>query len=241
VFTPPHPFVLLRHGQSIWNLENRFTGWTDIDLTNPGRQEAVRAARLLENAGFRFDIAFTSRLKRAVETLQILQRELNQERLPVQQLWQLNERHYGSLQGLNKAETAKQLGHTVVMNWRRSYHGRPPALDMDDPRHPRFDPLYADLPAELLPGAESLEDAEKRLLPCWKQTIQPAIQAGQRVLIVAHGNSLRALVRYLDQIHPDDVPALDIPTGHPLVYVKDKQTKRLRHYDLSIGRKDTAL
>ena len=233
MLTQPHPFVLLRHGQSIWNLENRFTGWTDIDLTDQGRQEAVRAARLLDDAGFRFDIAFTSRLKRAVETLKILQRELHQETLPVQQLWQLNERHYGSLQGLNKAETAKELGLPLVMNWRRSYHGRPPALEPNDLRHPRFDPLYADLPGELLPSAESLEDTEKRLLPSWKQIIQPAIQSGLRVLIVAHGNSLRALVRYLDQIPPKDVPELDIPTGHPLVYTKAENPNRFQRYDLT--------
>ncbi len=234
MLTHPPPFVLLRHGQSIWNLENRFTGWTDIDLTEKGRQEAVLAAQLLNDAGFRFDIAFTSRLKRAVETLQILQTELRQEVLPVQRLWQLNERHYGSLQGLNKAETARELGVSLVMSWRRSFRGRPPALQPDDLRHPCFDPLYADLPRELLPSAESLEDTEKRLLPCWEQTILPAIQSGQRVLIVAHGNSLRALVRYLDQIHPDNMPELDIPTGRPLVYLSDGDVNGLRRYDLSV-------
>jgi len=233
MLTLPHPFVLLRHGQSIWNLENRFTGWTDIELTAKGRQEALLAARLLQNAGFHFDVAFTSRLKRAVETLEILQTELRQEALPVQRLWQLNERHYGSLQGLNKAETAQKLGLPLVMNWRRSYRGRPPALEPNDPRHPRFDPIYADLPDELLPGAESLEDTENRLLPCWEKNILPAIQSGLRVLIVAHGNSLRALARYLEQIPPDDVPKLDIPTGHPLVYLTDGDGDRLRRYDLS--------
>jgi 2,3-bisphosphoglycerate-dependent phosphoglycerate mutase len=220
-----HRFVLLRHGQSQWNLENRFTGWTDVPLTGQGCQEARRAAHLLLEAGLSFDSAYTSVLQRAEETLQIVLAELSQRGhpplIPVVRLWQLNERHYGALQGLNKAETARQLGEPLVMSWRRSYSVRPPALELDDPRHPRFDPLYAALSADELPATESLQDTEERLLPCWQQVILPAILSGQRILLVAHGNSLRALVRYLDQIPEQEVPNLNIPTSLPLVYETD--------------------
>jgi 2,3-bisphosphoglycerate-dependent phosphoglycerate mutase len=216
--SPEHHFVLLRHGQSQWNLENRFTGWTDVPLTEKGRLEARQAAHLLLEAGYTFDIAYTSLLQRAHETLQIVLAEMGLETIPVVQLWELNERHYGALQGLNKAETALQLGEPLVMSWRRSYTVRPPALEPDDPRHPRFDPLYAAFAAEKLPATESLQDTEARLLPCWQRVILPAILSAQRVLLVAHSNSLRALVRYLDHIPEQEVPALNIPTGLPLVY-----------------------
>ena len=226
-------FVLLRHGQSQWNQENRFTGWTDVPLTDQGRLEARQAARLLLEAGFSFDIAYTSVLQRAVETLQIVLAELGQSSIPVLRLWELNERHYGALQGLDKAETALRLGEPLVMSWRRSYAARPPALEPDDPRHPRFDPLYAALRADQLPATESLQDTEKRLLPCWQRGILPAIQSGQRLLLVAHSNSLRALVRYLDRIPEQDVPALNIPTGLPLVYEIDPGGQPTGHHYLS--------
>ena len=224
--------MLLRHGQSQWNLENRFTGWTDVPLTGQGRQEARQAARLLLEAGLSFDSAYTSLLQRANETLQIVLAELSLESIPVVRLWQLNERHYGALQGLNKAETARQLGEPLVMSWRRSYALRPPALELDDPRHPRFDPLYAGLSAEELPATESLQDTEGRLLPCWQRVILPAILSGQRILLVAHSNSLRALVRCLDHIPEQQVPALNIPTGIPLVYEMDLSGQPVRRYSL---------
>jgi 2,3-bisphosphoglycerate-dependent phosphoglycerate mutase len=220
-----HRFVLLRHGQSQWNLENRFTGWTNIPLTGQGRQEACQAGRLLHETGLSFDIAFTSVLQRAEETLQIVLSEMGLQAIPTVRLWQLNERHYGALQGLNKAETALQLGTALVM----SYAVRPPVLELDDPRHPRFDPLYRALSADELPATESLEDTEKRLLPCWQQVILPAILSGQRLLLVAHGNSLRALVRYLDQIPVQEVPSLNIPTGVPLVYETDLNGQPTHH------------
>jgi len=226
--TNGYRFVLLRHGQSQWNLENRFTGWTDVPLTEKGRMEAHQAAHLLLEAGFSFDIAYTSLLQRAHETLQIVLSEMGLETIPLVRLWELNERHYGALQGLNKAETALQLGEPLVMSWRRSYAVRPPALELDDPRHPRFDPLYAALAAEKLPATESLQDTEARLLPCWQQVILPAILSGQRSLLVAHSNSLRALVRYLDHIPEPEVPALNIPTGLPLVYEIDPRGRPAR-------------
>jgi 2,3-bisphosphoglycerate-dependent phosphoglycerate mutase len=226
--TPSSRFVLLRHGQSQWNLENRFTGWTDVPLTEQGRQEARQAARLLREAGFSFDMAFTSVLQRANETLQIVLAEMGLEALPVNRLWELNERHYGALQGLNKAETALRYGEPLVMSWRRSYAVRPPALEPDDPRHPRFDPLYAGLSAGQLPATESLQDTEQRLLPCWQSIILPAVLSGARLLLVAHSNSLRALVRCLDQIPEQDVPALNIPTGLPLVYEIDSHGRPAR-------------
>lgn len=226
-------FVLLRHGQSQWNLENRFTGWTDIELTRQGRLEAQHAARLIKSSGYTFDIAFASVLRRAVETLEIVSRELSLRTIPIQYAWQLNERHYGALQGLNKTETAQRLGTGLVMSWRRSYADRPPALDLNDPRHPRFDPHYANLPSELLPRSESLQDTEQRVSLYWEKSIKPLVQAGLNILIVAHGNSLRALVRYLEQIPPEQVPELDIPTAVPIVFETDSKLKPIRRYSLT--------
>lgn len=221
--------VLLRHGESIWNKENRFTGWTDVDLTETGIAEAREAARLLRAEGFDFDVAFTSVLKRAIRTLWIVLDELDRMWLPVVNDWRLNERHYGALQGLNKAEMAAQYGEEQVLLWRRSYDVPPPPLDLDDPRHPRFDRRYADLPADVLPRAESLKDTVARFLPAWHEAIAPAIRAGKRVLIAAHGNSLRALVKYLDGIGDAEIVGLNIPTGIPLVYELDDDLRPLGH------------
>jgi len=229
-----HHFVILRHGQSQWNLENRFTGWTEIPLTQQGREEAFKAGEWLRLAGFSFDAAFTSVLGRAIETLEIVLHSLRSPTTPIHTSWRLNERHYGCLQGLNKADTARKLGALLVMNWRRSYSVRPPALEWDDRRHPRFDQKYHDLPVSELPTCESLEDTEKRLLPLWQQEIVPAIQAGKMVLIVAHGNSLRALVRFLDQISPTMVNGLNIPTGVPIFYQADAQMSRFVRQELSV-------
>jgi len=192
--TPAYKLVLVRHGQSVWNLENRFTGWTDVGLTEQGVQEAINAGRMLSDQGYQFDIAFTSVLKRAIKTLWIILEEMNLEWLPVINAWQLNERHYGALQGLNKAEMAVKYGEAQVKLWRRSYDVPPPALDWDDPRHPRFDPRYASLTREQLPSCESLKDTVNRMLPYWFSTIAPTIKSGKRVLISAHDKSLRALV-----------------------------------------------
>jgi 2,3-bisphosphoglycerate-dependent phosphoglycerate mutase len=222
-----YQLLLLRHGQSLWNLENRFTGWTDIDLTAAGRQEAHRAGRRMRQAGLHFDLAFTSVLRRAGETLEIALQEMGSPRLPVQRGWQLNERHYGALQGLSKADTAAHLGKELVMGWRRSLFDRPPALEYDDRRHPRFDPLYAAMPPHALPRSESLADTIARLLPYWQEKIAPAIRSGQQVLIVAHGNSLRALAVYLQDIPPAGVPDLNIPTGVPILYTLDAWLKPL--------------
>lgn len=227
------PLILLRHGQSTWNLENRFTGWTDVPLTEKGREEARQAAARMKQAGLTFDCAYTSVLKRAVHTLWIVLEEMELEWLPVVKAWQLNERHYGALQGLNKAETAERLGKELVMGWRRSLRDVPPPLELDDPRHPRFDRRYALLPAEVLPASESLQDTMDRLLPWWQATVEPALRAGQRILVVAHGNSLRALVVHLDRVPEADVPALNIPTGIPLVYEFDNRLKPLRSYYLT--------
>ncbi len=224
--------VLLRHGESEWNKANRFTGWTDVDLTPTGIDEAVRAGRRLKNAGFGFDIAYTSVLKRAIRTLWLVLDVLDLMWVPVEKTWRLNERHYGALQGLNKAETARLRGEAVVHAWRRSFAARPPALERDDPRFPGHDPRYRDVPPELLPTTESLEDTLKRVLPYWQGTIVPALQAGKRVLVVAHGNSLRALVTYLDGIPEEAVPGLHIPTGVPRVYELDESSlqPRRRYY-----------
>ena len=224
---PAYPLVLLRHGQSLWNLENRFTGWTDIDLTEQGRQEALQAGQRLLQAGLRFDLAFTSVLQRAIESLEIVLQALQHPPLPVQYAWQLNERHYGALQGLNKADTAQRLGQKLVMAWRRSYAARPPALEFDDYRHPRCDLRYAHLPPERLPRTESLQDTVERLRPYWQEAIAPAIRSGQRVLIVAHGNTLRALLKYLDDIPENAVPDLNVPTGAPLLYELDQALRPL--------------
>jgi len=231
--TPAYKLVLVRHGQSVWNLENRFTGWTDVGLTEQGVQEAINAGRMLLEQGYQFDIAFTSVLKRAIKTLWIILEEMNLEWLPVTNAWQLNERHYGALQGLNKAEMAVKYGEAQVKLWRRSYDVPPPALDWDDPRHPRFDPRYASLTREQLPSCESLKDTVNRMLPYWFSTIAPTIKSGKRVLISAHGNSLRALVKYLDNISDEEIVELNIPTGIPLVYELDEELKPITHYYLA--------
>lgn len=231
--TPAYKLVLVRHGQSIWNLENRFTGWTDVGLTEQGIQEAITAGRMLRNQDYQFDIAFTSVLKRAIKTLWIILEEMNLEWLPVINAWQLNERHYGALQGLNKAEMAVKYGEAQVKLWRRSYDVPPPALDWDDPRHPRFDPRYASLTREQLPSCESLKDTVNRMLPYWFSTIAPTIQSGKQVLISAHGNSLRALVKYLDNISDEEIVELNIPTGIPLIYELDEELKPITHYYLA--------
>ena len=223
--------VLLRHGESTWNKENRFTGWTDVDLTDTGREEAVRSGQLLKVAGFGFDVAYTSLLKRAIRTCWITLDELDLLWIPVLRSWRLNERHYGALQGLNKAETAARHGDDQVKIWRRSYDIPPPALTADDPRHPGRDPRYASMPAADLPLTESLKDTVTRFLPYWDDTIAPAIHDGKRVLIAAHGNSLRALVKYLDHISDQDIVELNIPTGVPLVYeLNEDLTARRRYY-----------
>jgi 2,3-bisphosphoglycerate-dependent phosphoglycerate mutase len=224
--------ILLRHGESEWNRDNRFTGWTDVDLSEQGIQEAHRAACLLGKAGWMFDMAHTSVLKRAIRTLWIVLDDLDTLWLPVCRSWRLNERHYGALQGLNKKETADELGEEQVMRWRRSYAGRPPALAPDDERNPRFDPRYARLRPEDLPATESLKDTLERVLPYWHETIVPELASGQKVLVVAHGNSLRALVKYLDGISDKDIPGLNIPTGVPLVYVLDKEVKVIKSFYL---------
>ena len=215
--------VLLRHGESVWNKENRFTGWTDVDLSEAGRAEAVNAGRLLRAEGLAFDIAYTSLLKRAIRTCWMTLDELDLLWIPVERSWRLNERHYGALQGLNKAETAAKHGDDQVKIWRRSYDIPPPALTADDPRHPGRDPRYAGLSPAELPLTESLKDTVARFLPYWEETIAPAIRDRKRVLIAAHGNSLRALVKYLDRISDEDIIELNIPTGVPLVYELDDQ------------------
>ena len=227
-----HKLVLLRHGESTWNKENRFTGWTDVDLTDKGREEAKQAGVLLREGGYSFDRLFTSVLKRAIRTANIALDELDQLWLPVERSWRLNERHYGALQGLNKAETAAKHGEEQVKIWRRAYAIAPPPLAADDPRHPSRDPRYRDLHPSELPLTESLKDTVARFLPYWHESIAPSIQRGQRVLIAAHGNSLRALVKYLDHISDDAIVALNIPTGIPLVYELDDSLKTLRHYYL---------
>jgi len=225
-----HQLVLLRHGESLWNKENLFTGWTDVDLSDSGREESRQAGEGLRDHGFAFDVAFTSVLKRAIRTLWILLDEMDLMWVPVRKDWRLNERHYGALQGLNKAETAGKYGEEQVKLWRRSYQVRPPALEEGDPRHPRFDPRYGRLGRELLPAAECLQDTVERVLPFWREQLVPALQSGERPLIVAHGNSLRGLVKYLDQVSDDDIVNLEIPTGRPLVYELDERLKPVRHY-----------
>lgn len=229
---PTYVLVLLRHGQSTWNLENRFTGWTDVGLTEQGREEAHTAAKLLLEGNYTFDLAFTSVLKRAIHTLWIVMQDMELEWIPVVRAWQLNERHYGALQGLNKAEMAVKFGEQQVKVWRRSYATPPPALDWDDPRHPRFDRRYANLTPDQLPSTESLKLTVERMLPYWHSTIAPAVKSGQRVLVSAHGNSLRALVKYLDNISDDAITELNIPTGIPLVYELDVELNPVRSYYL---------
>ncbi len=225
--------VLLRHGESDWNKENRFTGWTDVDLSEKGVQEAHQAGKSMKEEGFSFDLAYTSVLKRAIRTLWIALDEMDQMWLPILNTWRLNERHYGALQGLNKAETAKKFGDEQVLIWRRSYDIQPPALTADDPRFPGHDARYQALSKTELPLTECLKDTVNRFLPYWHETIAPSIINGKRVLIAAHGNSLRALVKYLDNIPEKEIVELNIPTGVPLVYELDAELKPIKHYYLA--------
>jgi 2,3-bisphosphoglycerate-dependent phosphoglycerate mutase len=227
-----YKIVLLRHGESAWNKENRFTGWTDVDLTEKGVQEAKAAGQLLKQEGFTFDVAYVSVLKRALRTLFLALDELDLLWIPTYKSWRLNERHYGALQGLNKAETAAKFGDEQVLIWRRSYATPPPPLTPDDPRYPGSDPRYADLGADDLPLTECLKDTVARFLPYWHQTIAPAVQSGKRVIVAAHGNSIRALVKYLDNVSDDEIVELNIPTGIPLVYELDADLKPIRSYYL---------
>jgi 2,3-bisphosphoglycerate-dependent phosphoglycerate mutase len=227
-----HKIVLLRHGESTWNRENRFSGWTDVDLSDRGREEAGEAGRLLAEGRYEIDVAYTSVLKRAIRTLLIVLDRLDRLWIPVEKNWRLNERHYGALQGLNKAETAAAHGEAQTKIWRRSYDIPPPPLVPDDPRHPSHDPRYAGLTPNELPLTESLKDTVARFLPYWHGTIAPAVRTGRRVLIAAHGNSLRALVMYLDQISAEEIVELNIPTGIPLVYELEDDLKPVRHYYL---------
>ena len=224
--------VLLRHGESIWNKENLFTGWTDVDLSEQGKAEAKRAGELLKSDGFIFDVAFTSVLKRAIRTLWITLDELDLMWIPVEFSWRLNERHYGALQGLNKAQTAAKYGDEQVLIWRRSYDIPPPPLDPSDARYPGTDPRYATLSKAELPVTECLKDTVARFLPYWHETIVPTIKSGKRVIIAAHGNSLRALVKYLDNISDQEIVGLNIPTGVPLVYELDSELRPIKHYYL---------
>ncbi|HVP88043.1 MAG TPA: 2,3-diphosphoglycerate-dependent phosphoglycerate mutase [Casimicrobiaceae bacterium] len=224
--------VLLRHGESVWNQQNRFTGWTDVGLNERGEAEARAAGRLLKEGGYEFDLAFTSVLKRAIKTLWIGLEEMDRMWIPVRNSWRLNERHYGALQGLNKAETAAKFGDAQVKIWRRSYDTPPPALADGDPRLELSDPRYAELDRKSLPRTECLKDTVARFLPYWHETIAPSVRSGQRVIIVAHGNSLRALVKYLDNVSDADIVELNIPTGQPLVYELDDALKPIRHYYL---------
>jgi 2,3-bisphosphoglycerate-dependent phosphoglycerate mutase len=220
-----YQIVLIRHGESVWNLANRFTGWTDVGLTERGEMEALTGAKALKEAGFTFNFAYTSVLKRAIKTLWIVLEEMELEWIPVVRAWQLNERHYGNLQGLNKAEMAEKFGEDQVMIWRRSYDVPPPPLDLDDERHPRFDPRYASLDPKDIPASECLKDTVERMLPYWHDTIAPSILEGRKIVIAAHGNSLRALVKYLDDISDEEIPGLNIPTGIPLVYELDENLR----------------
>ena len=224
--------VLLRHGESQWNLENRFTGWTDVDLTEKGEAEARESGKLLKEEGFQFDVAHTSLLMRANRTMEICLEEMGENDILIKYNFRLNERHYGALQGLNKAETAKKYGDEQVLIWRRSYSTPPPQLDADDEQHPRFDERYSDLDPNDLPASECLKDTVDRFLPYWHESIKPDIESGKRVFIVAHGNSLRALVKYLDTVSDEDIVGLNIPTGVPLVYELDESLKPIRNYYL---------
>ena len=224
--------VLLRHGESKWNLENKFTGWTDVDLTEKGEAEAKNAGELIKNENINIDLVFTSVLKRAINTMNICLSNMDNSNSEIFQDWRLNERHYGSLQGLNKSETAEKYGDAQVLTWRRSYDIKPPELDLDDDRHPRFDKKYENLESNSLPSSECLKDTVERFLPYWEKTISPNIRKGKKVLIVAHGNSLRALVKHLDKISDDRILGLNIPTGIPLVYELDKDLNPLKNYYL---------
>ena len=227
-----HKLVLVRHGESTWNLENRFTGWTDVPLTVTGVSQARDAGRLLREAGYDFDVAYTSVLKRAIWTLWHCLDTLERTWLPVRHDWRLNERHYGALQGLNKADMARQYGDAQVLAWRRSYDTPPPALEPSDPRAERDDPRYARLGPQQVPLTECLKDTVARVMPCWNECLAPAIRSGQRVLVTAHGNSIRALVKYLDGISDEDIVGLNIPNGVPLVYELDAALRPIRHHYL---------
>ena len=224
--------VLLRHGESLWNLENRFTGWTNVDLTPQGEQEARDAGQILMAEKYEFDVIHTSVLTRAIRTMEICLREMDVSDVLIMYNWRLNERHYGALQGLNKAETAEKFGEKQVLVWRRSYDTPPPELDLDDERHPRFDERYKNMSAENLPATECLKDTVGRFLPNWHEQIAPDIKSGKKVLIVAHGNSIRALVKYLDNISDEEIVGLNIPTGVPLVYELDDNLQAIKHYYL---------
>jgi 2,3-bisphosphoglycerate-dependent phosphoglycerate mutase len=227
-----HKLVLIRHGESTWNKENRFTGWTDVDLSDKGREEARAAGRLMKAEGLTFDTAYVSVLRRALNTLHFALDEMDALWIPVEKSWRLNERHYGSLQGLNKAETAAKYGDDQVHIWRRAYDIAPPPLEKSDERYPGHDPRYKDLSEAELPLTECLKDTVARFLPLWHETIAPIVASGKRVIIAAHGNSLRALVKYLDHVSDEDIINLNIPTGVPLVYELDDELKPLRHYYL---------
>lgn len=227
--------VLLRHGESTWNSLNLFTGWTDVDLSEKGIGEAKGAGQLLKDKGYTFDLAFTSVLKRAIRTLWIVLDELDLMWVPAHTDWRLNERHYGALQGLNKAGMAEKFGKEQVQIWRRSYAVRPPALEEGDPRAPVNDPRYRAVPREQLPLTESLQDTVERFLPCWHERIAPAVRSGERVIVAAHNNSLRAVIKYLDRISDEDIVGLSLPTGSPLVYELDDDLKPVRHYYLDGG------
>lgn len=224
--------VLIRHGESVWNKLNLFTGWTDVDLSEKGIQEAIDGGKILKEKGYTFDIAYTSVLKRAIKTLNIVLDEMDLDWIPVVKNWRLNERHYGALQGLNKAETAEKYGMEKVMEWRRSFDTPPPALEETDDRYPGKDPRYADLSKDELPLTESLKLTIDRFLPYWHETIAPMIKSGKKVVVVAHGNSLRALVKYLDNISEEEIVGLNIPTGVPLVYELDENLKPVKNYYL---------
>ncbi len=227
-----YKIVLLRHGESIWNKENRFTGWTDVDLSEQGIKEANNAGKVLKNEGYTFDMAFTSVLKRAIRTLWLTLDELDLMWIPIERSWRLNERHYGALQGLNKAETAAKFGEEQVHIWRRSYDIQPPKLEKADPRYPGNDPRYKNLPKEEIPFTECLKDTVERFVPYWENRIAPLVKEEQRIIIAAHGNSLRALVKYLDKVPDDEIVGLNIPTGTPLVYELDGNLNSLNHYYL---------
>ena len=227
-----YKIVLLRHGESTWNKENRFTGWTDVDLTDKGLEEARQAGRLMREAGFAFDLAFSSLLKRAIRTLFIALDEMDRLWIPVQRSWRLNERHYGNLQGLNKSEMAAQFGEAQILQWRRSYDVPPPPLEISDPRHPRFDARYGDIAPAALPATECLKDTVARVKPYWEDVLAPVIKSGRSIVIAAHGNSIRALIKYLDNISDEKIVGLNIPTGIPLVYELDADLQPLRSYYL---------
>ena len=227
-----HKLVLLRHGESQWNLENRFTGWTDVDLSEKGIKEATSSGKILKEIGFDFDMVYSSVLLRANRTMDICLEEMNISDIPIEYNWRLNERHYGALQGLNKAQTAQKYGDEQVLTWRRSYNTPPPPLELDDNRHPRFDDRYGDLTENELPASECLKDTVDRFLPYWHESIAPSIRSGKKILIVAHGNSLRALVKYIDNISDEEIVGLNIPTGVPLVFELDGQLNPIKHYYL---------